>query len=495
VTASRIAQLAGLGLGVLLLAGCPNPPEPLSSPTPSPTPPPLLTSPTPTPPPYVPNRRLEVGKIFNGMQYRVTLETEHGTTATHDRNEPDSYTAELTVKVKVPRPHHDLEEIKRLNAALPEILPSLPTLLESAKVSPGFDDLYRVKCASLQASLMRLDNLLSRHNFFDCETILELQDAQTRRRALLIQADMDVDTDGSDPDRVPEVDGTSPTFQPFTSYRWARKTSNPSSFVAPREAKIKQDEEELSNGAPGPSRRADLKEAVARLRGEVTDLKKYSYLIGADDPFIVLPATLFGKSKGVFAPSVGDYCVVAYQKMLYPAVVGDVGPGNVIGEASLRICKEVNAKSTSENRPVSELKVTYLVFPGTAEKYDVPNLAHWRDRCEKLLSEIGGHDGDLFTWEDLTKPKTPPATPSPSTPAPGTPAPSTPTPGTPPPGTPAPVTPASATPAPVTPAAGTPAPATPSPVPPASAIRSPGKPPSITPPPALATPPPKESAP
>jgi hypothetical protein len=353
------------------------------------------------------------------------LETEHGTTATRDRNQPESYTADLTVKVKVPKPHHDLEEIKSLNASLPEILPALPALLESAKISPSFDDLYRVKCASLQASLMRLDNLLSRHNFFDCETILDLQDEKTKRRALLVQADMDVDTDGSDPDRVPEVDGASPTFQPFTSYRWARKTTNPSSFISSREAKIKQYEEELSNG-PGSSRRADLKEAISRLRSEVTDLKKYSYLIGADDPFIVLPSTLFGKSKGVFAPNVGDYCVVAYQKMLYPAIVGDVGPGNVIGEASLRICKEINARSNSENRPVSDLKVTYIVFPGTAEKFDAPDLTHWHDRCEKLLSEIGGHEGELFVWEDYTKPKPPPATPVPSTPVPATPAPTTP---------------------------------------------------------------------
>ena len=425
----------------------------------------MPTPPTPTPPPYVPNRRLEVGKIFNGMQYRVALETEHGTTATHDRNEPESYRAELTVKVKVPKAHHDLEEIKRLNAALPEILPGLPGLLESAKISPGFDDLYRVKCASLQSSLMRLDNLLSRHNFFDCETILELQDGQTKRRALLVQADMDVDTDGSDPDRVPEVDGDSPTFQPFTSYRWARKTSNPSSFVAVREAKIKQYEDELSSGAPGSSRRADLKEAIARLRGEISDLKKYSYLIGADDPFIVLPGTLFGHSKGPFAPSVGDYCVVAYQKSLYPAIVGDVGPSNLIGEASLRICKEINSRSNSENRPVSELKVTYLVFPGTAEKYDTPDLAHWHDRCEKLVGEIGGHTGDLFTWEDLTKPKTPPATPAPSTPAPNrtTPTPSSPAPATPTGGPPPQATPPSATPSPKP--VKSPAPVSPSPSP------------------------------
>jgi hypothetical protein len=397
----------------------------------------------------VPNKRLEVGKVFNGMQYRVTLETEPGTTTTRDRGEPGSYVADLTVKVKVPKPHHDLEELKTLNASLPELLPGLPALLETAKVSPSFDDLYRVKCASLQASLMRLDNLLSRHNFFDCETILELEHPQTKRRALLVQADMDVDTDGSDPDRVPEVDGASPTFQPFTSYRWARKTSNASFLIPPREAKIRQYEEELSNGSSSAARREDVKQALARLKTEIADLKKYSYLIGADDPFIVLPGTLFGKSKGPFAPNVGDYCVVIYQKALYPAIVGDVGPGNVIGEASLRICKEVNAHSNSENRPVSDLKVTYLVFPGTAEKFDAPDLAHWRGQCQKLLGELGGFNGDLFTWEDLTKPKPPPATPTPATPVPSTPVPATPVPGsaTPPPSTPAATPAASPTPA------------------------------------------------
>jgi hypothetical protein len=59
---------------------------------------------------------------------------------------------------------------------------------------------------------------------------------------------------------------------------------------------------------------------------------------------------------------------------------------------------------------------------------DVPDLAKWRERCEKLLGEIGGHGGELFTWEDLTKPKAPPATPVPATPAPATPKPTTPAP-------------------------------------------------------------------
>ncbi len=418
---STLPKLAVLGVALLVLTACPRPPEPRPQPTPGPTPIPV---PTPTPPPYVPAKRLEVGKVTNGMQYRVTLETDHGSTATKDRNEPESYVADLTVKVKVPKPHHDLDEIKRLNAALPAVLPGLPALLEDARVSPSFDNLYRLKCSALQQSLMRLDNLLTRHNFYDCETILELQEPKSKRRALFIQADMDVDTDGSDTDRVPEVDGASSTFQPFTSYRWKKKTDKPGSFIAPREAKLKQYETELATNAVTAARREELKAAQTRMRTEIADLTTYSFLIGAADPFIVLPGSMFGKSKGPFAPSVGDYCVVIFQKTLYPAIVGDVGPSNLVGEASLRICKEINPKSNAENRPTSDLKVTYLVFPGTAEKYDAPDLVRWRTRCQKLLEEIGGYQGELFTWEDLTKPK-PLATPMP-VPATPTPSPATP---------------------------------------------------------------------
>jgi hypothetical protein len=336
--ASTLWRAVGVpGLSLLLLTGCPSPPEPNSAPTPPPAREP--TPPAITPPriPYVPNRRLEVGKIFNGMQLRVTLETEHGTTATRDRNELSSYTAEVTVKVKVPKPHHDLEEIKLLNEELPNVLPELPALLENSKVSPSFDELYRLKCASLEANLRRLDAMLSRHNFFDCETLLELQDPRTKRRALLIQADMDTDTDGSDSDRMPEIDGASVTFQPFTSYRWAKRGNTPNSFVAPREMKVKQYENELSMGGASASRKEDLRAGIARLRTEISDLKKYSFLIGSNDPYVVLPSSMFNRGRsGAYTPSVGDYCVVIYGSALYPAIIGDVGPANVIGEASTR---------------------------------------------------------------------------------------------------------------------------------------------------------------
>ena len=387
-------------LGVL--SACRPAPPPVAPAAPTP-------APTPTPPPYVPSKRMDVGRIFNGMQYKVTLETERGGSATTERGEPGSYSAELSVKVTVPKPHRDLEELKRLNADLPSLLPSLPGMLETARVSSFFEELYRRKVENLRSNLQRLDALLSRHNFFDTETVLELQHPQSKRRALLVQADMDVDEDGSDSDRVPEVDGSSVTFQPFTSYRWPKRTDIPNSFAQWRVDKVRQCERELTSGGLSPSRTQELKETVARLKSEISDLRKYSYLVGSKDPFIVLPGSMFGKAEGGFAPSVGDYCVVAYGKTLYPAIVGDVGPKYKTGEGSLRLCKELNKRANSGNRPVSDLKVTYLVFPGTDEKpWGVPNLDRWRERCGKLLEELGGYQGELFKWEDLTKPKLPP---------------------------------------------------------------------------------------
>ena len=121
-----------------------------------------------------------------------------------------------------------------------------------------------------------------------------------------------------------------------------------------------------------------------------------------------------GKKGNPFSPWVGDYCAVIYKDVIYPAIIGDVGPANKMGEASLRIAQQLNSLATSENRPESKLKVTYLVFPGTAERpFGPPDLAHWREKIDGFLKEMGGYNGQLFTWKDLTAPS-PTPTPSPS---------------------------------------------------------------------------------
>jgi hypothetical protein len=433
------------GGAALLLAfafvGCPR--LPLPPPPVTPTPAPITPVPTPTPPPTLANKRLEVPKLFSGLKVNARLDATAGTTASADRVQDDAYSLDLTVHVKVPKPHQSLASLSKLNAQLATALPELPALLQTAAVSPVFDELYRLKVRSIETNLTRLDALISRHNFYDCETILNLQHPTTKRMAVLIQADMDTDTDGSDPDRMPQIDGSSVTFQPFTSYKWARKTTLANSFIPGRLAKLIQAQQELAHGG-SPARQADLKGTIARLKEEISDLNKYAYLLGAADPYIVLPGSMFtAKSKGPFSPMVGDYCLVIYGDTLYPAVVGDVGPMTVLGEASLRICRQIDARSDANNRAVNDLKVTYLLFPGTADRpFAAPDLDKWQTRCEALLAELGGTKGKLHKWDDLTKPKATPA-PPPATPAPG----ATPVPGaTPPAGTATPAASPSATP-------------------------------------------------
>ena len=101
----------------------------------------------------------------------------------------------------------------------------------------------------------------------------------------------------------------------------------------------------------------------------------------------------------------------------------------------MRICREINPASNGGLRAVNDLKVTYIVFPGTAEKeHAPPDLLLWQTRCDALLKELGEYRGKFFMWQQPPPPP-PPPTPAP-TPAPA-PAPAKPaapgTPGAPPP--------------------------------------------------------------
>ena len=444
----RRAALCGVSVA-LCVCGCerkpqPQPQTPTPSPTatPSPTPTPKPTpeptptptpAPTPTPTPYVPQKTLNTGSIFNGIHFKAKLETVQGTTATADRNSPESYAVEVSVKVTVPKPHQSLADLSKLNEQIGKVMPELEAMLPAAKVSQVFDDLYRRKVTSIRSNLDRLDQLISHHNFYDCETMLELTNAKTKRKALLIQADMDVDTDGADGDRMPTFDTTSRTYQPMTTYRWKKRTPVPNPCVPIWEKRIADNDAKLKDLKNGDG--AKLKADNARLRTEIADMKANSFLIGAMDPFIVLPGHMFTGKKGGFSPHMGDYCVVLAGDVFYPAIIGDAGPSTKIGEASMRICREINPASNGGLRAVNDLKVTYIVFPGTAEKeHAPPDLLLWQTRCDALLKELGEYRGKFFMWQQPPPPP-PPPTPAP-TPAPA-PAPAKPaapgTPGAPPP--------------------------------------------------------------
>ena len=431
----RRTALCGVSVA-LCLSGCerkpqPQPQTPTPSPksTPSPTPTPKPTpeptptptpAPTPTPTPYVPQKSLNIGSIFNGIHFKAKLETVQGTTATADRNSPESYSVEVSVKVTVPKPHRSLAELSKLNGQIGTVMPELEAMLPTAKVSQDFDDLYRRKVTSIRSNLDRLDQLISRHNFYDCETMLELTNAKTKRKALLIQADMDVDTDGADGDRMPTFDTTSRTYQPMTTYRWKKRTPVPNPCVPVWEKRIVDNDLKIKdpkNAGEVPKLKADN----ARLRAEIADMKGSSFLIGSMDPFIVLPGHMFTGKKNGFSPHMGDYCVVLAGDVFYPAIIGDAGPSTKIGEASMRICREINPASNGGLRAVNDLKVTYIVFPGTSEKdHAPPDLLLWQTRCDALLKELGEYRGKFFMWQQPPPPPPPPTpTPAPA-PAPAT---------------------------------------------------------------------------
>ena len=188
--------------------------------------------PTPTPTPALPKTqviggKLETSRLFSGITVNATVEPTPGGPASDERIDPQSYVLDLKLHARVPTPNKTIEELARVNPELPRLLPGLANMVGADSVSPFFHELYETKIKRLRANLTRLDQLLSRHNFYDCQTILQLQHPETKRKAVLIQAEMDVDADGSDSDRLPAGSGVSTHFQPYTSYRWPKKTSNP----------------------------------------------------------------------------------------------------------------------------------------------------------------------------------------------------------------------------------------------------------------------------
>ena len=378
----------------------------------------VITTPSPEPtasrPPVIIGK-LDTAKLFNGVTVHATVETPPGADATTERVDPESYVLDLKLQARLPSPNRTIEELAKVSPQLPTLLPGLTAMLSPDPVSPLFAQLYNTKVKVLRENLVRLDQVLSRHNFYDCQTVLQLQHPQSHRNVLLIQADMDVDADGSDADRMPIGTGVTTNFKPFTSYRWGKKNAAPNPYLPATEDRLKRAEDEYALKTITPEHKHDLRNAITGLRAEVATLKKFSFLIGATDPYIVLPGAF---AHGKDAPKVGDYALVVFADAIYPAIVGDIGPSDKAGEASLRIAKQINALSTPYNRPVSDLKVTYLVFPGTADKpFGPPDLDKLQVRCEALVKEIGGAGVPLHHWENIIPPPptpTPTPTPSPS---------------------------------------------------------------------------------
>lgn len=375
----------------------------------------------------LPRKNYDTARLFSGLSLKTSVSCGQGTLSTLETiAETNSYEADLSLHVRWPSPATNSQGVLAATPELATLLPSLPRLLEEATPSPDFTGLLERKERFLRANLSQLQKLPYRDSLFDCQTILNLRNPETGRRVLFVQAIMNVNTDGSDGDRNLAIDRLSATFQPQTNYRWPKTGTRPNPCLRETESRMALLTAELGNGSLTPENKASLGSELDYLKATSEELKRWDFLVGTADPFIVLPSFMVGKSSA--QPAIGDYAVVIVRGKLYPAILGDMGPGSKIGEASLRLCRAIDADSGADKRPVSRPEVAYLVFPGTAEKpFSPPDYTHWAARCRDLWKELGGGEtADWHEWTSLEKPwptPTPSPTPLPSStpePSPGT---------------------------------------------------------------------------
>jgi hypothetical protein len=369
----------------------------------SPAPPPAVTAPTL-------GTVTDVRLLRSGIPFKTEVDIQEGGIASRERVDPESYTAAYRLALRVPAPAKTMAQLEESNPRLSKILPGLPGLLEKAEVSSWFFKLYDNKTTRVRRDAHSLNELLTKHNIYDCETILNLT-AGNGRRVFFMQAEMDVVSDGSDGDRLPTMPDeivNSTHYQPWTSYGWAKRTSTPNPMLAGWERRLVGAEKELKDPATTADRKKWLRDRMDYLKRGIADLKGRSFLIAEYDPFIVIPVDLLTAANDPFAPRAGDYAAVVFGEKVYPAIVGDGGPTFKVGEASLRMARELNSAASPYSRPVSDLKVSYIVFPNTREeRREPPDFVKWRERCQTYLDEIGGlgEGYTLHEWENLLAPK------------------------------------------------------------------------------------------
>lgn len=353
-----------------------------------------------------------IRKMSKGMMLETKVTLEKGQRSTVERIRDQSYVASYELKIKLPQAARTLTELEQSNNNLSKMLPGLKEMMPTAQVSRFYYDIYQNKTNRIKENAAELNQLMTRHNFYDCETILNLRHPRTGRKALLVQAEMDVVSDGSDGDRLPTMPDkivNSTHYQPSTSYGWRKTGTVPNPLIAGWKRRIQKARAEIAQSSTKPDRKAWLKMRIRKIQREIEEMKIRSFLIADHDPFIVMPINMVKNRSDQYAARIGDYAVVVHGQKIYPAIVGDAGPSFKVGEASLRMAKEINPRASSYSRPVSDLTVTYLVFPRSAEKFGPPNYGHWRERCLSLLSEVGGlgEGVKLYEWADtLPKPET-----------------------------------------------------------------------------------------
>jgi len=346
----------------------------------------------------------DIRRMSRGIQLNTKINLEKGGLASVERDTDASFSAHYELKVKLPKASASLVELEKNTVGLSAMLPGLAVMMPEAKISSFYYQLYENKAKRLKQNTTRLNELMTRHNFYDCETILNLKHPDTGRRVMLMQAEMDVVSDGSDGDRLPVMPDkivNSTNYQPLTSYGWRKTGKSPNPLIAGWKNRIRKANEEISRKDTKADRRAWLKSRIVKIKREIKDMEARSFLIADYDPFIVMPINMLVTKGDPDAAQVGDYAVVIHEGEIYPSIVGDAGPSYKVGEASLRFCKQINPKAGIYSRPVSDLTVTYLVFPGSRDPFREPDYKQWQQRCQSLLAEIGGlgEGSSLYSWQ------------------------------------------------------------------------------------------------
>lgn len=339
-------------------------------------------------PPALPER-VEPGKYDHinsmtpGLNVFSSVQFEAGSTASQDRKAQDAYQLRVALNLRLPKAA-DGEGLKLANPRLPEVLSRFEELMSRAKVSQWYQAIYLHKQNYMRKHAATLSRMLDRHNYYDTDTVLEIEAPETGRKVLWLQADMDVVCDGSDGDRLPDMPEkvkNSDNYQPMTSYRWRKRGTTPNPLLPHWQERVQK----LSKDKKANAR------TLEHARNVVHDLKKYSFLLAEYDTFIVVPLAFKSGENDTYRPQLGDYVAVVVEDRVFPAIVGDYGPRHKTGEASLRLARLINPKATPFARPVSNLGVSYIVFPGSKEPENGPiDYARLNSRVQELLQEMGG---------------------------------------------------------------------------------------------------------
>lgn len=356
----------------------------------------------------LPRDKYDLVKMANGAVVEANIESSMSTNcALTTAITPEDYRLHLTLYLSIPKPATTLPELVAATPELQQALPNLEEMIPSSPqgqkiASPFFKKLFENKTKALQRQLSFLGQLFPKDSLYDCQTILALTNKKNGAHALLVQAIMNVNADGSDGDRNIPLEKLSSCYQAQTNYRWTKRTERPNPNLQETQEQLAQLKLTTStNTTLTLEQKSKLEEQTKVKEQTINELQHWSFLIGSADPFIVLPKFMLDSTNGESA-TIGDYAVVLYQNKLYPAIVGDIGPSSKIGEASLRLCRAIDPRSGADHRPISSPHASYFIFQKSADfPMSAPNYAHWSDRCHQLWSSLGG--SSTVPWQEWTK--------------------------------------------------------------------------------------------